>query len=289
MELLIVFGLIFFSAALLAFQFFRQKFIEEVHLPAEIKGRTETERFSIKSILEFPSQFIEQRFIAKGNFPMVKLKAKLITAGRPMSVSQFLALKILLTVFIFSVYFSILQPKPEFTLLFFVLGFFSPDLWLRSKIQKRKAAILRELPVVIDLLNICVGAGLDFMVAVNRVIEEFQSCVLISEFRIMVQEMKMGSSRRDALKNLTKRVDSPELISFVRILLQADRMGTPVGEVLKMQSEEMRIRRFQRGEEMALKAPIKLLLPLLIFIMPVVLIIVAGPIMIQFTKGGLSF
>ena len=288
MELLIIFGLIFFSVALLAFQFSKQKFIEEVHLPAEIKGRTETERFSIKSILELPSQFIE-RFMAKGNFPMSKLKARLITAGRPMSISQFLALKILLTVFIFSVYFSILQPKPEFNILFFALGFFSPDLWLRGKIQKRKAAILRELPVVIDLLNICVGAGLDFMVAVNRVIEEFHSCVLIGEFRIMVQEMKMGSSRRDALKNLTNRVDSPELVSFVRILLQADRMGTPVGEVLKMQSEEMRIRRFQRGEEMALKAPIKLLLPLLVFIMPVVLIIVAGPIMIQFTKGGLKF
>ena len=97
----------------------------------------------------------------------------------------------------------------------------------------------------------------------------------------------MGSSRREALKSFSTRINSPEIISFVRILLQADRMGSPIGECLKMQAEEIRIRRFQKGEEQALKAPVKLLAPLLMFIMPVVLIIVAGPILIQFTRGGL--
>ena len=96
----------------------------------------------------------------------------------------------------------------------------------------------------------------------------------------------MGSARRDALKSLSLRVNSPEVISFARTLIQADRMGTPIGEALKMQAEEIRLRRFQRGEEMGLKAPIKLLFPLLFFILPVVLIIVAGPILIQFTRGG---
>ena len=97
----------------------------------------------------------------------------------------------------------------------------------------------------------------------------------------------MGSSRRDALKHLSERINSTEMASFVRTLLQADRMGAPIGEVLKMQAEEIRMRRFQKGEEAALKAPIKLLAPLLIFILPVVLIIVAGPILIQFTRGDL--
>jgi tight adherence protein C len=167
------------------------------------------------------------------------------------------------------------------------IGFFFPELWLSSRIKKRQAETLRDLPHVIDLLNICVGAGLDFMVAVNRVTQEFRSCVLVEELKVMVQEMQMGSSRREAMKNLSKRINSPEIISFVRTLLQADRMGTPISETLKMQSEEIRIRRFQKGEEAALKAPIKLLAPLLFFILPVVLFIVAGPIVIQFTRGGM--
>ena len=124
------------------------------------------------------------------------------------------------------------------------------------------------------------------MVAVNKVIDQFRPCTLIKELTILVHEIQMGNSRRDSLKNLAARINSTEMISFVRTLVQADRMGTPIGEALKMRSEEIRIRRFQKGEEQALKAPIKLLLPLLMFILPVVLIIVAGPILIQFTKGG---
>ena len=98
----------------------------------------------------------------------------------------------------------------------------------------------------------------------------------------------MGSSRRDALQHLTHRVGLPELSSFVRTLLQADRMGSPMGEALKIQSEEIRMRRYLRGEEVALKAPIKLLFPLFMFILPAVLIVVAGPIFLQFMRGGVK-
>ncbi len=124
------------------------------------------------------------------------------------------------------------------------------------------------------------------MVAVNRVIQDFRPCLLIEELKGVAREIEMGSFRRDALKNMASHINNPEITSFVRTLLQADRIGTPISEALKMQSEEIRVRWFQRGEEMALKAPIKLLLPLMLFILPVVLIIVAGPILIQFTRGG---
>lgn len=204
-----------------------------------------------------------------------------------MTANIFLTLKFLLAVALPAAAFILLRRSELiFLVIPFIIGFILPDLWLSNLVKKRHAAILRELPHVIDLLNICVGAGLDFMVAVGRVIQEFRSCVLIDELKNLMQEIQMGSARRDALKSLAKRVNSPEIISFSRTLVQADRMGTPIGEALKMQAEEIRMRRFQRGEEMALKAPIKLLLPLLFFIMPVVLIIVAGPILIQFTRGS---
>ena len=285
MELLVIFGLLFAGVGLLAYQISVQKFVGEVHLPSEIKGQTEAKAFDFKEILSVPTSFVD-RFIKKGNIPLVNLRRKLTSAGGPMTANQFLALKFLLTASLPVITFIILRPEPPLLVIPLLMGFIFPDLWLNNKVKKRHAAVLRDLPHIIDLLNICVGAGLDFMVAVGRVIEEFRSCVLIDELKVLMQEIQMGSARRDALKNLASRINSPEVISFSRTLIQADRMGTPIGDVLKMQVEEIRLRRFQKGEEMALKAPIKLLFPLLFFIMPVVLIIVAGPILIQFTRGG---
>jgi len=285
MELMVISTLLFASIGLLAYQFSNRKFVEEVHLPAEIKGHTGAKAFDFKEFLSLPARFTD-RLIEKANIPLENLKSRLISAGKPMNVSQFFAFKFLLVATLPVITFISLHPKSPLLIIPLCIGYVIPELWLSSKVKKRQAAVLRDLPHIIDLLNICVGAGLDFMVAVNRVIQEFRPCVLVDELKILVQEIHMGSSRRDALKNLSRRINSPEVISFVRTLLQADRMGTPIGEALKMQAEEIRIRRFQKGEEMALKAPIKLLFPLLAFILPVVLIIVAGPILIQFTRGG---
>jgi len=285
MELLIIFALLFAGVGLLTYQLSAHKFVGEVHLPQEIKGQAEARAFDFKEILSVPASYIDA-IIKKSNIPLENLKRKLVSAGRPMAATHFLTLKSLLTVSLPVITFIILRPEPPILVIPLITGFILPDLWLNGKIKKRQAAILRDLPHVIDLLNICVGGGLDFMVAVARVIQEFRSCVLLDELKILMQEIQMGSARRDALKNLAKRINSPEVISFARTLIQADRMGTPIGEALKMQAEEIRLRRFQRGEEMALKAPIKLLFPLLFFILPVVLIIVAGPILIQFTRGG---
>lgn len=286
MELLVIFGLLFAGVGLLAYQLSAQKFVGEVHLPPEINGRTEAKAFDFEAMLSVPTFYIDRLF-KKSNIPLESLKRKLISAGKPMTANQFLTLKFLLAASLPVITFIILRPEPSLLVVPLLMGFILPDLWLNNKIKKRHAAVLRDLPHIIDLLNICVGAGLDFMVAVGRVIQEFRRCVLIDELKVLMQEIQMGSSRKEALKNLSARINSPEVISFSRTLIQADRMGTPIGEALKMQSEEIRLRRFQKGEEMALKAPIKLLFPLLFFILPVVLIIVAGPILIQFTRGGM--
>lgn len=284
MELLFVFLLLSVSVGLLVYQLCAPKFIGEVHLPSDITGG-QAKAFDFKELLNLSATFTD-RLVVKGNIPLENLKKKLISAGKPVNVNQFFTAKFLLMgAFSFGL-FVLFHPEPILFIIPLLLGFLLPEVWLSSKIKNRQAAVLRDLPHIIDLLNICVEAGLDFMVAVNRVIQEFRPCVLLVELKILFQEIQMGSSRREALKNLGSRVNSPEVLSFVRTLIQADRMGTPIGDALKMQSEEIRIRHFQKGEEMALKAPIKLLFPLLFFILPVVLIIVAGPILIQFTRGG---
>lgn len=286
MELLFIFALLFVGVGLFVYQLSAKKFIGEVHLPLEIRGQTKAEvrASDFKEMMSVPASLVD-RLIKKSNIPLENSRKKLISAGRPLTAPLFLTLKFLLAASLPVITFIVLRPQPPLLLIPLLVGFILPDLWLNNTIKKRQLAVSRDLPHVIDLLNICVGAGLDFMMAVSRVMQEFRPCALVDELKTLMEEIRMGSPRRDALKNLTRRINSPEIISFARTLAQADRMGTPIGEALKIQAEEIRFRRFQRGEEMALKAPLKLLLPLLLFILPVVLVIVAGPILLQFTRG----
>lgn len=286
MELVIISLLFFSSVGLVTYQYFNQKMTMRLRLPDDIKGQVKSTQFDFREILSISARFTD-RLVEIGNIPLENLKKKLLSAGKPMNTSQFFAFKILLMAGLpLMAFVAFHHIQSSLLMLLVAVGYLIPDFWLNNKVKARHAAILRDLPHVIDLLNICVGAGLDFMVSVNRVIQEFHSCVLLDEMKVLFQEIQMGSARREALKSLANRIGSAEILSFTRTLIQADRMGTPIGDALKMQSEEIRLRRFQKGEEMALKAPIKLLFPLLFFILPVVLIIVAGPILIQFTRGG---
>lgn len=219
------------------------------------------------------------------------IPSRLVMAGSPVHIIEFAIIKILSTV-IFAILGIACGARPiiVYAIGGLALGFILPDFWLNLKIKRRHREIRRDLPAVIDLLNLCVDAGLDFMLAVNRVGRDFKRCPLTDELSEVWRETKMGASRREALQHLSRRVNMPELSSFVRTLLQADRMGSPMGEALKIQAEEIRQRRYLQGEEAALKAPIKLLFPLFLFILPVVLVIVAGPILIQFLRGsGMKF
>jgi tight adherence protein C len=219
------------------------------------------------------------------------LRLRLVKAGSPVNTLEFLILKIFCLVAVPVVSFVFLRGMFSRDILLIsalAAGFFLPEIWLNGQIRKRQASIRRDLPNVIDLLNLCVSGGLDFMLAVNRVVRDLKPCALTKELGEVYRETQMGKTRREALKNFAGRVDMPEAHSFVRTLVQADRMGTPMSEALGLQSEEMRVRRFQNGESMALKAPIKLLFPLFAFILPVVLIIVGGPIILQFTRGSMQ-
>ena len=166
------------------------------------------------------------------------------------------------------------------------LGYMAPEFWLKSRIKKIKEDILRFLPDTVDLLGLCVNAGLDFMMALKYVVEKSRPTVIIDELKGMMQEINLGKPRRDALRDLARRYELPDLSTFSRTLIQADRMGTSVIEALNILSEDMREARFRRGEEDALKAPMKMLVPLLFCIFPVVAILVAGPVFLDFFQNN---
>lgn len=172
-----------------------------------------------------------------------------------------------------------------FGLLFAVfVGLKGPDFWLKNKIKKIKAVIVKELPDAVDLLGLCVNAGLDFMLSLKWVVERSPPSVMIDQLNTLLQEINVGKPRRDALRDMARRFDLPDLSTFSRTLIMADKMGTSMSDALSSLSIDMRYARYRRGEAMALKAPLKLLIPLIFCIFPVVLLLVAGPLFLQFMK-----
>ena len=157
-----------------------------------------------------------------------------------------------------------------------IIGIFGPEARLNGAIGKRRTEIEQQLPDVIDLLVISVEAGLGFDAALGRVIQNVPG-ELAREFQRTLQETRVGVSRVDALRSLAARTDVDDLNSFVLALIQADQFGVSIARVLRVQAEEMRIRRRQRAQERAFAAPVKLIFPLLIFIFPALFIVILGP------------
>lgn len=153
-----------------------------------------------------------------------------------------------------------------------------PLLWLRAAVRKRQAAIVRALPFVLDLLTLSVEAGLDFMSALRRCTERPTVDPLSEELLRVVRETQVGTPRREALRSLARRVAIPDVKSLVGALVQADELGVSVGEILRVQSDQIRQRRFERAEKLANEAPVKLLGPLVLFIFPSVFLVLLGPI-----------
>ena len=176
--------------------------------------------------------------------------------------------------------------SPAWALLFTVFGACYPPIWLHDRIRQRHFAITRALPWDLDLLTLSVEAGLDFAAALGKVVEKGRKGPLREELSIVLKELRLGKTREEALRNLARRVELPALTSFAGALIQADRMGTPLGKVLRILSTQMRVERTQRAEKLANQAPVKLLLPLIGFIFPTIFIMLFGPIAYQVLFGG---
>jgi len=157
-----------------------------------------------------------------------------------------------------------------------VAGAQLPKSWLDRRVQERQDAIRRDLPDTLDLMAISVEAGVGFEGALGVVCDNFES-PLANEFARTLREMELGLPRREALQNLRKRTEVPELSNFVLTLTQADALGMPVGRVLKTAAEEMRTKRQQWAREKAAKLPVKILFPLVLFIFPAIFVVLLGP------------
>jgi len=164
------------------------------------------------------------------------------------------------------------------------LGYMVPEFWLGSRARKRSWSMVLQLPDALDLLTISVEAGLGFDAALAKVVEKMEG-PLVNEFRQALAEIRMGRTRRDALRDVVARADAQPISNFIGAIVQAEQLGVPIAKVLQIQSQQLRIERRQRAEEMAAKAPVKMLFPMVGCIFPTIFIVILGPAIISVMSG----
>lgn len=167
-----------------------------------------------------------------------------------------------------------------------ILLFSYPSLWLRKTLMARHKEIRKSLPFVLDLLTLSVESGMDFMTALQKSVEKGRVDALGEELLRVVREIQIGKTRREALRDMSKRVNLQDLRSVVGALVQADELGVSIGSILRIQADQIRQRRFDRAEKLANEAPVKMLAPLLLFIFPAVFVILLGPILYRVLQQG---
>ena len=164
------------------------------------------------------------------------------------------------------------------------LGYMLPEFWLGSRGRKRSFEMVLQLPDALDLLTISVEAGLGFDAALAKVVEKMEG-PLVMEFRQALAEIRMGRSRKDALRDVVSRADAQPISNFIGAIVQAEQLGVPIAKVLQIQSQQLRVERRQRAEEAAAKAPVKMLFPMVGCIFPTIFIVILGPAVVTVLKG----
>ena len=218
---------------------------------------------------------------------------RLELAGSPRNISaaEFWIVRGLVTIGLGALFFVFLGRFDQssgrrvlYSLIIAGLGFYLPSMYLSSMISRRQDAIIKKFPDALDLMSICVDAGLPFDGAMARVHEKWDD-PLADEFGRVIYEVQLGKSRRQALRDMADRMDVNDVSSFVAAILQAEHLGVSIGKVLRIQSEQMRLRRRQRAEEKAHQAPVKMLFPLVFLIFPSMFIVLLGPAAFQVLRN----
>jgi tight adherence protein C len=220
-------------------------------------------------------------------------RRKLIAAGLKgqFTPDEFIAFKLFQIVF-FPLAAGMLKALDvlDLSLLFFLAlpaaGWFYPDFWVKGQAQARQQKILKAMPFIVDLLALSTEAGLDFVGAIGKVVEKATPSPLVEEFAQLLQEIKVGASRQEALREMAVRIDMTEVNSFVAILISADQMGASIGKILRQQSEAIRSERMLRAEKAGAAASQKILLPLMLFMVPAVFLMIGVPFLLSFIYGG---
>jgi tight adherence protein C len=218
---------------------------------------------------------------------------KIQTAGleRVLNVDEFIGIQCLWGV-MFPAFLMLLNLSLElgypvmFVLLVGAVGSYFPHLHVNSEKKRRYISVIVDLPYFIDILALSTEAGLDFVGAIQRVVDKAENSVLANELGQVLQDIKLGQSRAESLKGLAHRLDMPEITSFIAVLVDADATGASIGQVLKQQSVQMRVERFTRAEKAGARASQAILIPLMLFILPAVFIMVFGPVVLQFMGQG---
>jgi tight adherence protein C len=209
--------------------------------------------------------------------------------GRTLSPTTFLALKSGFAIggVVLGAIFGGALTGPGGLLLFAIalggLGFIGPDFVVSGKARSRKDNIRAELPDALDLMAVSVEAGLGFDGALSKLTEHMEG-PLAEEFALTLNEVRIGETRQDALKKLAERTGTPELSSFVRSIIQADQLGISLGRILRVQATDSRLKRQAAAEEKAMKAPIKMLFPTVMFIFPAMFLVILGPAFLNLSK-----
>ncbi|MFZ5631234.1 MAG: type II secretion system F family protein [Bacillota bacterium] len=233
--------------------------------------------------------------LASSKLPSEKeahLSRKITMAGRPggLGPREFLAAKLILAMagpallilaqsflnWAFTLWLAV-------TLAAAAIGWMLPDIYLNQKIRQRKDEVQKALPDVLDLITVSVEAGMGFDGALMKVVEKGKG-VLASEFLVVLQECKMGKSRKEALRDMANRIDVDDFSTFTGAIIMADQLGIAIGNVLRLQSDQMRLKRKQRAEENAMKAPVKMLIPMVVCIFPTIFVVLLGPAVISLLK-----
>lgn len=205
---------------------------------------------------------------------------------RVVTVDQLIALK--LTIFFITLIYAVmlLTLLPPFLVLFFpVFGWFYVDIWLKDKISKRRQEIKQKLPFLLDMLTLSVEAGLEFTAAVNKIASKMDPTPLRDELIVFLRQMQLGMSRKEALKAMAERTNVQQINSMVASLIQAADMGSSIGGALRTQSEILSAERFVDAEKKGAEASQKMLFPMIVFIIPAVMLVILGPLLIQFVYG----
>ena len=283
---------VFVAATLLTYQFFEteeERRVRQALNPGVVQRRTGL------LVYRFAAPFVRQLAPVVSRLPISAIREstrkRLISAGlQPLiEPDEFVAFRAVLAVGAFFMAF-LLGIRP--LILAGLLGGLAwafPGIWLSSVIARRRAEIFQELPYHIDLLTLSVEAGLDFQIALQRVVAKSDPSPLRDEFRLMLQEIKMGKTRADGLRSLAARVDVQDITSFAAVLIQADQLGASIGGVLRAQADKMRTERFQRAEKAGARAATKILIPTMLFIVPALMLIVFGAFFLSFfqVSGGM--
>lgn len=250
--------------------------LEEIELSQSFYERIILPLFN--RVGEFTSKFTPQATLESA-------RRKLEMAGNPMQMDPafFLALRFIIAILFGGLILSLyvfggrnIAQGMGLSALFTLIGFIFPDMWLSGRMRGRQKMIFRAMPDALDLLTICVEAGLGFDAAMSRVHEKWVNDLGLELGRV-IQEIRLGKLRRDALRDMSERLGVPEMTSFVAAVIQSEQLGVSMAKVLRIQSDQMRVRRRQMAEEEAHRAPIKMVFPIALLIFPSIMLILLGP------------